>query len=267
MKPIYIQAVDILTPGLEGWLAAQPVLSGQQPYLPSQDLAPKYQATLLPPNERRRATSLTRLVFQLGELLLKRYPTLDASQWQTVFASSGGDYQIIDSICQDLARDSDISPTQFHNSVHNAVAGYWSIATANIQPSTSIAAYNATFAAAMVEASLLAGDSEQPVFCCIYDATAFGLLKSLRNISQSFASAFLLETARSDASLGQINCRLVQGNAVPPCSDPALEALRLGNSAARALPLLEAIAQNRSATLFFEMPTGQLAVDFVAYGR
>ncbi len=41
-------------------------------------------------------------------------------------------------------------PTQFHNSVHNAVAGYWSIATKSTQPMTCLAAHDHSFAAGLL---------------------------------------------------------------------------------------------------------------------
>ena len=48
----------------------------------------------------------------------------------TVFTASGADGDNCHEICQMLATaDRQISPTRFHNSVHNAPAGYWSIAT------------------------------------------------------------------------------------------------------------------------------------------
>ena len=38
--------------------------------------------------------------------------------------------QVIHEICEALATDErEVSPTRFHNSVHNASAGYWGIAT------------------------------------------------------------------------------------------------------------------------------------------
>ena len=54
----------------------------------------------------------------------------DAAVAATVFTSSGGDGDNCHAICETLATtDRLISPTRFHNSVHNAPAGYWSIAT------------------------------------------------------------------------------------------------------------------------------------------
>ena len=45
-----------------------------------------------------------------------------------------------------------ISPTRFHNSVHNAAAGYWTIGAGCMQATTALSAYDATFAEGLLEA-------------------------------------------------------------------------------------------------------------------
>ena len=67
-------------------------------------------------------------------------------------------------ICEALARpEREVSPTSFHNSVHNAPAGYWSIATGSRLASTSICAYDVSFAAGLLEAAAYATVEHQPV--------------------------------------------------------------------------------------------------------
>ena len=43
-----------------------------------------------------------------------------------------------------------ISPTQFHNSVHNAAAGYWHIAAGSAAPSLSVGGHDGAFAAGLL---------------------------------------------------------------------------------------------------------------------
>ena len=45
-----------------------------------------------------------------------------------------------------------VSPTRFHNSVHNAAAGYWTIGAGAMQPATAISAFDASFAQGLLEA-------------------------------------------------------------------------------------------------------------------
>ena len=47
-----------------------------------------------------------------------------------------------------------LSPTRFHNSVHNAAAGYWSIATGCHQPYSALGAGRYTFANGLFAAAL-----------------------------------------------------------------------------------------------------------------
>ena len=77
----------------------------------------------------------------------------DPAQLPAIFTSSGGDGQNCHEICQALASaERQLSPTRFHNSVHNAAAGYWSIATGATPASNALCAYDASFAAGLLEA-------------------------------------------------------------------------------------------------------------------
>lgn len=126
MKALFIEAVGLVAPGLPTWNDSLPVLSGQTPYVPAE--LPAYQTQLLPPNERRRLTASVRLAFRVAEDAL-RGADLPASDLATVFASSDGDLEVLHRINHSLAQPArTVSPTDFHNSVHNATAGYWSMA-------------------------------------------------------------------------------------------------------------------------------------------
>ena len=86
-----------------------------------------------------------------------RATALPAASLATVFASSDADLAIIHRICLALtATPRLISPTDFHNSVHNAAAGYWSIAAGARAASTTISAHDGSFAAGLAR-SLFAG--------------------------------------------------------------------------------------------------------------
>src|SRR5690606_19035236 len=98
----------------------------------------------------------------------------DPADIATVFTASGADGHNCHALCEQLAGDDRaISPTRFHNSVHNAAAGYWGIATRSMAPSQVLCAYDASFGAGWIDALgqlhaeggdvlLVAYDSEYP---------------------------------------------------------------------------------------------------------
>lgn len=254
MKSIYINAVAITAPGLPDWPSSMPVLRGDQDYVPA-DVG-KFTPAILRPNERRRTTPLIKLALQTAEQAMQQVEGNAAfapNQVACVFASSDGDAEIIDSICSSLTLpDKPVSPTQFHNSVHNAPAGYWAIATQSHLPSSSISAGHYTFAVSLVEAACYTLTSEVPILLVAYDLPAPYPLDKLTGVTQIFALAFLISSQPNAASVCQCRLELTNNKVNPcinPCINPMLEPLRLSNPAARSLPLLELIAANETASI------------------
>jgi hypothetical protein len=254
MLKLFVNAVGFATNGIPCWALAEEVLRGQKPY--QAEPLDRYKPELLPPNERRRATGLVRLAFRVCEEVLHKHPEA-AQQTMSVFASSGGDYQIIDQVCRVLREPvRALSPTQFHNSVHNSAAGYWSIATHSTLPSTSLSCYDHTFAAGLLEAATIANEAGQPVLLATYDIELPEPLLQKRNIGFPFAVALLLTPEQSAHSQASIYVQRCKSNAESKCRNPEMEKLRTGNPAARALPLLELIAAKENGKIFLDLPGG-----------
>src|SRR5438445_7686472 len=143
-----IEGVGLCAAGLPDWDTARAILRGEREYradTPAQPLP-----ALLSANERRRAPESVLLalgVAEAGCAMAGREPrTLP-----NVFASAYGDLSINDYLCAELARaPRDLSPTKFHNSVHNAAAGYWTIASGCMHTSSAISAGADTFAAGLL---------------------------------------------------------------------------------------------------------------------
>lgn len=246
MKPVYIESVGIAAPGLSGWAQARAVLCGEQPYV-AQELE-TYQPNLLPPNERRRATPAVRLAFRVAEEACAN-STISAQDLAGVFATAEADTSILHRICSALAEEARaVSPTDFHNSVHNAAAGYWSIAAAAKLPSVTLAAHDATFIAGLVEACGLVHGDGYPVLLVAYDLRPPEPLLAKRPLQCSAGVALILTAERSERSLAQLDIAPTSG-AETAMADAALEVLRLGNPAARALPLLQQLALGQSAEI------------------
>ena len=254
----YIEGVGLLGPGLTDWPTAQPVLTGQQPYLPSRTVLPA--PTLLPPAERRRSSAIVKLTLATG-LEAVAAAGLDAATLPCVFSASGGDGDNCHAICAMLASDDRaISPTRFHNSVHNAAAGYWGIATGAMTNASVLCAFDASFSAGLLEAitQVVVEDARTLLLAC--DTQYPEPLHSARPIADSFGIALVLAPERSARSLAQISVSLTT-DPVQPLDDAALESLRLGIPAARGLPLLRAIALRQDTRLVLEyLDTQRLAV-------
>lgn len=245
MSAVAVRAVSCVAPGMSSWEAARACLAGETAY--RSEALGKLAPTWLPANERRRLSATMRLALYVGEQALEA-AGCDPQTPASVFVSSAGDGDIIHGICTELVRaDPAISPTRFHNSVHNAPAGYWSIAAHSQSASTAISAHDASFAAGWIEAALMAGETRAPVLLVAYDHPLPPPLDEKRHLATPFACALLLDgdTETGDA-LALVELRFANGATETRLEDPLLEALRRGNPAARALPLLALLARCES---------------------
>ncbi|HEX3097027.1 MAG TPA: beta-ketoacyl synthase chain length factor [Usitatibacter sp.] len=242
-----IRGVGLVGPGLAGWALAREALAGRAPYVTGPTVLPAPEA--LPATERRRAGKCVKLALATG-LEAAAAAGLDPASLATVFASSSGDGENCHAICETLASDDRmISPTRFHNSVHNAPAGYWSIATGATASADCIAAFDASFGAGLLEAlARLAAEPRDPVMLLAYDAPYPEPLHGARPIPDAFGVALALGAA--DARSGGPLLRVDLAAMKPTRMElPALEALRAGIPAARALPLLALLASGRGGTV------------------
>ena len=134
-----VLGVSVWGPGLEGWGASRAVLAGHADYVRRDVAAPA--PTMLAATERRRTGPVVRLALEVAREAAAS-SGLDAAGLRSVFASSNGDGVVVGGILDAMARAAPgervVSPTQFHNSVHNAAAGYWSIAMGSRAPATCV---------------------------------------------------------------------------------------------------------------------------------
>jgi hypothetical protein len=238
---VYVEGIGLSGPGLDGWAASQPVLAGRLDYQPAATrIGP---SDWLPANERRRAVQTVKIALAAGAEAFAAAGRNPAAT-TTVFTSSGGDGETIDQILNGLASPHrEISPTRFHNSVHNAPAGYWSIATGSQAASSSLCAHDDSFAAGLLEAAVQAVTENCAVALIAYDVSYPAPLGLLRQIGAAFGLALLLSPAPSEAAIAAIKIDLRPGSASSIMASPALESLRQNTPAARSLPLLAALAR------------------------
>ncbi|MBA2490652.1 MAG: beta-ketoacyl synthase chain length factor [Gammaproteobacteria bacterium] len=257
---VYARGLSVIAPGLDGWEQSQSILHGERLYV-NQPLA-AFAPELLPRNERRRATGAIKLALRAAEQLA--LPSgIDRQSLRAVFASSGGDGEIINSICTALAQPQRaVSPTQFHNSVHNSPAGYWAIATICHSSSVSLSAHDGSFAAGLLEAATTALIEGGPVLLVAYDYPPPEPLSQVRGFCAPFAAAMLIDAHSGARALASFGIALTHGEREDQIRDKELEYLRTGNPAARALPLLQAIARQEVRRVVLPyLPDAQLAVE------
>ena len=165
----YVNGVGLLGPGITNWAEGADILSGRQRWVSAPTALRPPEG--LPPAERRRTGTVVKLALAVG-LEATRQAGADPAQLPAVFTSSGGDGQNCHEICQVLASaERQLSPTRFHNSVHNAAAGYWSIATGATPASNALCAYDASFAAGLLEALTQVAIERTAVLLIAYDAS------------------------------------------------------------------------------------------------
>ena len=245
----WIEGVGLIGPGLPDWPAAAGILAGRAPYEVRPSVIPPLEC--LPPAERRRTGKVVRLALNVG-LEAVRHAGVDAATLPAVFSSSGGDGENCHEICQVLAgAERQISPTRFHNSVHNAASGYWGIATGATAASNALCAHDGSFAAGLLEALTQTRIDETAVLLIAYDADYPEPMRARRPIPDAFGVALLLTPAAGKASLARVAAELsTAAAAVLP--DAALEALRAQIPAARSLPLLRALARAQPDTVVID---------------
>ena len=247
----YVEGVGLLGPGLPGWEASRPVLAGEMPFRLAEAVIGASE--LLPAAERRRAPVPVRLALAVGQEAF-RNAGRDVSATATVFTSSSGEGETLHQMCETLASaEREVSPTRFHNSVHNAAAGYWSIATRCREASTSLCAYDASFGAGLIEAVVQVVAGSAAVALIAYDQPYPEPLHSARPILGCFGVALLLTPEPTSRARAALDVTFLSGGE-PSTQMPetGLEKTRRGIPAARALPLLAALARGASERVVLE---------------
>lgn len=241
---VWVDGVGVVGPGMVNWAEARARLSGTAPYECAPTVLPAPE--LLPPAERRRASRIVKAGLAAG-LEACRQACVPPGTLANVFAASGGDGHNCHALCELLAADDpQISPTRFHNSVHNAASGYWSIATGATPAAQVLGAYDASFAAGLLEAMTQVEASGQPILLVVCDSEYPEPLNSKRPIQDTGALALVLTPIRGERSIGQI--RLARRGALQDRSrsellshDTALLACTGALPPMRGLPLVQAL--------------------------
>ncbi|MEX8493531.1 beta-ketoacyl synthase chain length factor [Sphaerotilus sp.] len=269
---VVVQGVGLIGPGLVSWAAAQAVLQGSMACQPVASVVPPSQR--LPAAERRRAGTAIKIAMAVADAACAD-AGVDPQTLGSVFTSSSGDGTNCHTLCETLASpnpaDRLVSPTRFTNSVHNAPAGYWHIAVGSRAASTSLCAFDASFGAGLIAALTQVHAARAPLLLVASDTPYPEPLHTLRRLPDTLGVALVLAPEpvpglqpATGATLRVALCPADQAPPETPCREAALETLRQQIPAARALPLLEALARGVAATVVIAAaPPLVLVIDVV----
>lgn len=239
-----ILGVGLLGPGLADWAGGAALLREPGRWQHSATVVPPPQR--LPATERRRAGPVVKASIVVADEAVTA-AGLDPATLATVFTSSSGEPSNCHALCEALATpERMVSPTRFTNSVHNAPGGNWHIAVQGRQPSTSLAAYDASFGAGLLEAAALCATRQAPVLLVVCDVPYPAPLHAKRPLSDTFGVALLIGPG------SRLRLTLQAETTPTTCGHAGLDAVRSSIPAARALPLLQALASGAPAVVDIE---------------
>ncbi|MDO5610199.1 MAG: beta-ketoacyl synthase chain length factor [Pseudomonadota bacterium] len=247
----HIEGMGYWSPGLPSWADARAFIASGE----ANTHAPnKPTPRLLAANERRRAPESVAAALDVA-LAACEMAGRDPSGLSSVFTSTHGDLGITDYMCETLAGPCpcSISPTKFHNSVHNAAAGYWTIGAGCMKPATAISAYQASFAQGLLEALVQLAAGEDAVLLVACDARAQGPLAEVSASTGLLAGALVLAQAGGGR---RIEAWLEDGGA--EADTGALGVREADNAMRPMLPLFAALASAEAATIKLDAGAGRV---------
>ncbi|HEY8379351.1 MAG TPA: beta-ketoacyl synthase chain length factor [Nannocystis sp.] len=224
------------------------------------------RAELLPPMMRRRTSLLTRMVAEVVVQatrdwpgLARERPALDLARIPLVYGSVYGEIRTtVDLLAALLVPGEPLSPTKFHNSVHNTAAGYISIATGNRVGDSVLAAGRSTPAMALLEGVTLVHTRGGDAIVVVAEEPLPEPLAAGRRYGP-FAVAFAISAPDCSDSYAR-RCRLVRGSSADGPALRPLPAWLADSPCAAALLAADALAEPAAGRVALEphLPSGWL---------
>ena len=247
---VTIEGIGLWTAQAGGFGDLARLLDGVDPATPGT----RPPAAMLPANERRRAPESVLLAAEVAGQAVAQSGR-NAAELACVFTSSHGDQGITDYLCATLARaPTEVSPTKFHNSVHNAPVGYWTIASGCHAASTALCAHRESFGAGLLEAVCLVVAERRPVLLVCSDVASSGPLTEMAGCTLAFGTAMVLAPASGQQALARLGLQIAPGRPEDIAWPAPLQAWHAGNPAADALRLLVPLARRAPEALAAAAP-------------
>jgi hypothetical protein len=250
-RKVRVEGVALWLERLPGWELARAAIRGETE-VPA-GIAPRPAPTLLAPTERRRAPDTVAIALEVASKACAAAGR-DPARLASVFASTHGDLAISDYLCETLATTPTLmSPTKFHNSVHNAAAGYWTIGNTCMAPATALTAFHHTFASGLLEALLQVECEQAPVLFVAYDIPSRGPMATMTESRGLVGAALVLAPDDGAAAHARLAWNTVPGAVTSSIAGEPLASLCAGNPMARGMGLFEALALAQPRTLTFSL--------------
>jgi hypothetical protein len=216
------------------------------------------QSGLIPPRERRRAPRFVKMAVEVMRQA-REMAAVNPAGIATVFSSAMGDMQITDYLCHTLATSPHaVSPTRFHNLIHNAPVGYWSIATKSHAPANAVSAYAHSAPMAFLEAAIQASEERVPVLVVTQEIEAPLPLKAFCPSELPFSAAILLTPPGSAVPpIVSVRFSVAGGSVGWPELPEDLRGRFADNFGARLLPLFAAIATAGDVRVDLDFPLSE----------
>ncbi len=253
-KEAWVEGIGFWAPRLPGWPIAREVF--RRAATAPVDAAPRPAPALLAPTERRRAPDSVAVALEVA-MQACQAAARDPRTLPSVFASTHGDLAITDYTCATLAAaPAQMSPTKFHNSVHNAAAGYWSIGTGSTAPYTALAADSRTFAQGLFETLVQVESEREPALFVAYDIEARGPLALVSPSTGLLGLSLVLSPVATGRSRLRLGWDIGGACEITPrrCDEEAAPA---GNAMAPGLPLFEALAKAEESASIVVLSLGR----------
>lgn len=208
------------------------------------------RAELLPPMMRRRTSLLTRMAAEVAAQAIAS-GGLERAEATLIYGSVYGEIRTtLDLLAALQEPAAPLSPTKFHNSVHNTAGGYVSIVTENRRGNAAMTAGRSTLAMGLIECAGLIAAGQGPAVLVIAEETLPEPLAAGRSWAPLAAAFAISGVGGVGAGVGEVGagpsdmpfrtCRLVQGRGgSAPALPVRLPASVAANPCALALALVE----------------------------
>lgn len=230
-------------PGFNNWQELKTHLLNKAEDTDTKPITPK--PAIIPANERRRSPLPVKIAVETSWQAAQQ-STIAPQDMACVFGSGLGDTDITNYMCRALNSElKQLSPTKFHNSVHNAAAGYWTISTGCMKSANSIAAYHNTAGLALLEGISQSAFQNEIMLITLFDDKAHNAYRDIFACDTAFSAALIVTPhhMHQDKSLATIALSLNnQEYPKQELNNAHLNTLYQQNPAAKILSVLEVLA-------------------------